>query len=164
MDAGAVELELVLTGLKKAQDQLKAFQQSANQSAAPKKDPFAAYNKAKASTEAARKLKAELSTLGGVARVAGRQAQKAFIGLGQTLRGVERGVDSLAARYGNLIKVTGGLAVSAFAANLVRVGVASAQAGRRLSFLAAGYNEVAQAEESVARISAVLQQSTYLRM
>ena len=160
MDAGAVELELVLTGLKKAQDQLKAFQQSANQSVAPKKDPFAAYNKAKESTEAARKLKAELSTLGGVARVAGRQAQKAFKDLGQTLRSVEAGVDSLAARYGNLIKVTGGLAVSAFAANIVRVGVASEQAGRRLSFLAAGYNEVAQAEASVARISTVLQQST----
>jgi len=160
VDAGAVELELVLTGLKKAQDQLKAFQQSASKSAAPKKDPFAAYNKASEAVEAARKLKAELSTLGGVARVAGRQAQKAFNGLGQTLRSVEAGVDSLAARYGNLIKVTGGLAVTAFAANILRVGVASEQAGRRLSFLAAGYNEVAQAEASVARISAVLQQST----
>ena len=160
MDAGAVELELVLTGLKKAQDQLKAFQEKAGQNVAPKRDPFAAYNKAKEATEAARKLKAELSTLGGVARVAGRQAQKAFVGLGQTMRGVEAGVDKLMAKYGAFIKVTGGLAISAFAANIVRVGVASEQAGRRLSFLAAGYGEVAGATASVARVSAVLQTST----
>ena len=129
MDAGAVELELVLTGLKEAQDQLKAFQEKAGQSVAPKKDPFAAYNKAKEATEAARKLKAEMSTLGGVARVAGRQAQKAFVGLGQTMRGVEAGFDKLMAKYGAFIKVTGGLAVSAFAANIVRVGKPNAASG-----------------------------------
>ena len=43
---------------------------------------------------------------------------------------------------------------------ITRVGVASEQAGRRLSFLATGYNEVAGAAASVARVSAVLQTST----
>ena len=48
MDAGAVELELVLTGLKKAEQQLQSFQKQVAAKNVKPADPFAAYNKAAA--------------------------------------------------------------------------------------------------------------------
>jgi tape measure domain-containing protein len=160
VDAGAVELQIVLSGLKDAQRQLEAFQKSASKSVAPKKDPFAAYNKASNAVNAARRLKKEMSTLGGVARVAGRQAKKAFTGLNAAMLSAAKGADSLLSRFGALASITGGISIAAFAGNVLRVGLASQKSGRQLSFLAASYGEVEQASQSVSRISAVLATST----
>ena len=83
-EAGSVELELVLTG-QKAQSQLEAFQKSVAKGC-QQRDPFAEYQTSTA-VDAAKKLKAELSTLRGFG--AGASA-KGFVGLGVTLRSVER--------------------------------------------------------------------------
>lgn len=171
MDAGAVQLELVLTGYKEVERNLERLR---NVAGFLPKNPFKEWDTEvrKAAIEA-NKLKRQLArgdnkaviSVGSL-KVTQRQLRLLRVEAWKTSRSFKRAfaemnkaVKGFSLGLGNLGQLIGGISLTAFIANVIRVGTASNQARRQIQFLAEGYEELEEAQATVARVAAVTNQS-----
>jgi len=171
VDAGAVQLELVLTGYKEVERNLEQLR---NVGGFLPKNPFKEWDTevSKAAIEA-NKLKRQLargdnkSVINvGPLKVTQRQLKLLRVEAWKTSRSFKRAfadmnkaVKGFSLGLGNLGQFVGGISLTAFVANIIRVGTASNQARRQITFLAEGYKELEEAQATVARVAAVTNQS-----